>query len=95
MGFALFALSRITRPLRHRSPAPAGHCRARATQHGHKVATPAQAISPPGPAAIAPAPTPRPLRVVLNRHDGGAFRLVICGRMADVCAELDRLALLH
>mgnify|MGYP001424288388 CR=1 FL=1 len=37
--------------------------------------------------------SPRPLRVILNRHDGQACRLVISGRMADVCAELERLAL--
>ena len=35
----------------------------------------------------------RPLRVILNRNDGRACRLVISGRMADVCAELNRLAL--
>ncbi|WP_404299703.1 hypothetical protein [Alicycliphilus denitrificans] len=35
----------------------------------------------------------RPLRVILNRHEGKACRLVISGRMADVCAELERLAL--
>ncbi|HQQ70164.1 MAG TPA: hypothetical protein PLL92_07625 [Alicycliphilus sp.] len=35
----------------------------------------------------------RPLRVILRQQDDGACRLVISGRMADVCAELDRLAL--
>lgn len=35
-----------------------------------------------------PARKPRPLRVV----DKGQGRMVICGRMADVCAELERLA---
>ncbi|RYG30510.1 MAG: hypothetical protein EON93_14690 [Burkholderiales bacterium] len=36
----------------------------------------------------------RPLRVVrvVEPHDRGAGRMVISGRMADVCAELDRLA---
>ncbi len=44
-------------------------------------------------AARPPAPASRPLRVILNRHEGQACRLVISGRMADVCAELDRLVL--
>lgn len=35
----------------------------------------------------------RPLRVIHNRRDGHACKLVISGRMADVCAELNRLAL--
>lgn len=45
------------------------------------------------PAAVALRPT-RPLRVTRVREAGGASggRLVISGRMADVCAELDRLA---
>lgn len=39
----------------------------------------------------APAPRALPVRV-LRRHEGTAGRLAIVGRMADVCAELDRLA---
>ena len=39
---------------------------------------------------------PLPLRVArevdANQHRHGAGRMVISGRMADVCAELDRLA---
>lgn len=35
----------------------------------------------------------RPLRLIVDRRDDGAVRLVISGRMADVCAELNRLAL--
>ncbi len=51
------------------------------------------------PAAVAQAPS-RPLRVVrlVDRQQGGARnsnRVVISGRMADVCAELDRLAALE
>ncbi len=50
-------------------------------------------------AAVAQAPS-RPLRVVrvVDRQQGGARnsnRVVISGRMADVCAELDRLAALE
>lgn len=39
-----------------------------------------------------PAPASAPLVRVLRRHEGTAGRLAIVGRMADVCAELDRLA---
>lgn len=35
---------------------------------------------------------PRSARVLRQASDAGAVRLVIAGRMADVCAELDRLA---
>ena len=42
---------------------------------------------------------PRPLRVVrtidAKQSDRGTGRVVISGRMADVCAELDRLAALE
>ena len=41
---------------------------------------------------IAPTPAPhRPVRVLLRPQDG-ACRLALSGRMADVCAELNRLA---
>ncbi len=47
----------------------------------------------------APAPSARPLRVLRIRenapHPRQAGRLVISGRMADVCAELERLAAAH
>lgn len=87
MGFALFALSSIAKPLRPllRMATPT---RTHAARPGRECAMPA-------PAPRAPAAAPRPLRVILNRDDEGACRLVISGRMADVCAELDRLALLH
>ncbi len=49
-----------------------------------------------GPTRLSPAPAQRPLRVVRvvdGRSSGlGAGRMVISGRLADVCAELDRLA---
>lgn len=96
MGFALFALSSIAQPLRHHALALAGRYRTRTALHGHEAARPAQAISSPCPVISAKTPTQRPLRVILNHNsDGGPCRLVISGRMADVCAELDRLALLH
>ncbi|WP_313077183.1 hypothetical protein [Melaminivora sp.] len=34
-----------------------------------------------------------PLRVIVHHEGDGGCRLVISGRMADVCAELDRLVL--
>jgi hypothetical protein len=42
------------------------------------------------------APTTKPLRVVRIAEDGanpsnGAGRMIMSGRMADICAELDRL----
>lgn len=52
-------------------------------------ARPATTSSPMAPGARAA----RPLRVILRQQEDGACRLVISGRMADVCAELDRLAL--
>ena len=63
-----------------------------------RVDVPQQAAAPQrswgGP--IRSAPLQRPLRVVRvmdGRHAcAGAGRMVISGRMADVCAELDRLA---
>lgn len=46
-----------------------------------------------------PTPSIRPLRVLRIRENGPhsrqAGRLVISGRMADVCAELERLAAAH
>ena len=53
----------------------------------------------PAPVMRAALPPRRPLRVV-RVVDGGhasasAGRMVISGRMADVCAELDRLAALE
>ncbi|WP_336298469.1 hypothetical protein [Acidovorax sp. NCPPB 3576] len=38
-----------------------------------------------------PRPDGRPLRVLDRRGPGAAARVMISGRMADVCAELDRL----
>lgn len=53
----------------------------------------------PAHAHPAPAPSVRPLRVLRIRENGPhsrqAGRLVISGRMADVCAELERLSAAH
>lgn len=51
------------------------------------------------PSALAALPPRRPLRVVrvvdACHAPAGAGRMVISGRMADVCAELERLAALE
>lgn len=70
-----------------RCVAPSGHDALQATPHRTARAGQAQRA-----AGTAQRPL-RPLRVILSRHEGQACRLVISGRMADVCAELDRLAL--
>ena len=56
----------------------------------------ARAASTPAPAATVAAPA-RPLRVVrvIDGQSKDRNRMVISGRMADVCAELDRLAALE
>jgi hypothetical protein len=75
--------------------APADHCgqihiRTRQTQ------TTAQALAPAKRSRLAQTAAVRPLRVVRvleTGMSGTTARLRISGRMADVCAELDRLAL--
>ena len=90
MGITLFTFSGLFAPLQQfatwlvSAPAP----------------EPRQRIVPaPVMRAAAPArQTRRPLRVVRvvdGGHAAGAGRMVISGRMADVCAELDRLAALE
>lgn len=50
------------------------------------------AAAAPLHAAPRPAPVVRPLRVIRVVDGRAGDRLVISGRLADVCAELDRLA---
>jgi len=96
MGIAMFTFGSLLAPLQglmslFMSPAPApaaiktvagraNPVRAAATFHSEKR-------------------TQRPLRVLRVTEGGraavGAGRMVISGRMADVCAELDRLAALE
>ncbi len=65
-----------------------------------------RAAAPAAPVAHRPAPVHRPVPAATRRlrvvrvFEGpqaaaGAGRMVICGRMADVCAELERLAALE
>lgn len=56
----------------------------------------------PSAAAVAGRPAPRPLRVVrtVDAHQSGQSlrrtgRVILSGRLVDVCAELDRLAALE
>ncbi|QXL85197.1 hypothetical protein [Comamonas sp. NLF-1-9] len=73
------------RPLPLFSPAP----------HGKVLAL--RPVARQRPAAPAPVPARpsahRPLRLVLRHADDGSCRLMASGRLADVCAELNRLAL--
>lgn len=89
MSLALFAIPGALSPLhawwRGLRPSPAPRLAAR-----HRVA----------PAQLKLAPSvQKPLRVVRILEAGQApthvGRMTISGRMADVCAELDRLAALH
>lgn len=102
MGFALRVLSSFSSLC---SPRPRGNSRGAAKPADPQHLRPAPAV-PTGLATAAAKdvrPLPerpaandacvRPLRVILRQQDDGACRLVISGRMADVCAELDRLAL--
>ena len=77
-------------PTRHSSAPPVASARIDSLLHP----APAAQRSWGGP--IRSAPLQRPLRVVRVVDDrqacAGAGRMVISGRMADVCAELDRLA---
>jgi len=108
MGIALLAIVDLWMPLQSLAnrllPARDVHRRsARAASAGSHglMGRPAGAVRPHGQAtapkaAAAPA---RPLRVIrVVDHTGekrSANRMVISGRMADVCAELDRLAALE
>lgn len=73
------------------------------TQARHATPDRPSGVASRRPAASAPllrgASSNRPLRVVRVAEPGqpqrGSGRIVISGRMADVCAELDRLAALE
>ncbi|PWW44656.1 hypothetical protein [Melaminivora alkalimesophila] len=76
----------VSRPAEAQPPAPPGS------------AVPITVIPPVSIAVAAAATPPRrrggvPVRVISRRHGDGSCRLLISGRMADVCAELDRLVL--
>ena len=94
MGITVFTFSGLFAPLQQFVEWLAG---APARQPQQRVArivpAPAVRVAPP------PRRPRRPLRVVrvvdACQAPAGAGRMVISGRMADVCAELDRLAALE
>jgi hypothetical protein len=93
MGIALFTFGRLLAPFRTWKAQPAPTLRT-APVHPTEVRP---TRSRPG-ASCRESPR-RPLRVVRvmepSRAAAGAGRMFISGRMADVCAELDRLAALE
>lgn len=104
MGMAMLTVAALLAPLRNLAarfgPAPQARSGAR------QVRVPAARVAMSGTRAAASRPTgiPRDLarrtvRVVrvkeAARAPAGAGRMFISGRMADVCAELDRLAALE
>ena len=67
--------------------------------HAQRMARPLARPSTHRPASLTTPPRPAALRVVrvcdAHNPSGEMGRLVISGRMADVCAELDRLVALE
>jgi len=100
MGTPLFAASFLFTPLQQLARWVARSF-AGTPGRGEALAAPArvarQATDPRQPAPLRAA-RPARLRVVRvfeGPHAAGAGRMVISGRMADVCAELERLAALE
>ena len=104
MGIALLTFSSLFQGLTHLQRAATPAVRSGARSAGLLSTRAARHSSPFHRAASASAPLARPerpaastpLRVVRvsegGERPGAAGRMVISGRMADVCAELDRLA---
>ena len=102
MGIALLTIADLLLPLQafaSRWSAPRRTTRRDLSSGLRYVAIhPSCSGRPPVGKADAAARTERPLRVVRvvdARHATCANRVIISGRMADVCAELDRLAALE
>jgi hypothetical protein len=99
MGIALLSLADLFMPLQSLADRWMPSRRSRSSGLRYVGIRPSCA-SRAGAAALAHVPAPaRPLRVVrtvdAQRPGQNAGRVVISGRMADVCAELDRLAALE
>lgn len=90
MAIALFPFEQLTAPLQ----ALAGWFAAKPRSSMHPVASPAvRSVRLPSQPPRPVRPLVRVVRVVDSAPaSAGAGRMVISGRMADVCAELDRLA---
>ena len=98
MGIALFTVANLLVPVRaafHACTAGArsiGRMGAAGTPRPGTCSDFLAGVGPSRPLLMTAAPH-RPLRVVRVVEGGrGVGRMVISGRMADVCAELDRLA---
>ena len=105
MGITLFTFSGLLAPLQRFAGWLASTTRGsprrlpRASQTPGPACSGVRAASPWRPAVRSALPSRRPLRAVrvIRVLEGchapsGAGRMVISGRMADVCAELERLA---
>lgn len=69
------------------------HALARGRQHAASITTaPAYRAEPPAAPRASHAPALRVVHVADPGCGGTSARMLISGRMADVCAELDRLA---
>ncbi len=100
MGFAFFTLAGVLNPFRRMLERVAGprrqRCAAIGRQGMHTAAGRAHVAWPPQRTAATGRPPLRVLRVLDAGHaPSSAGRMVISGRMADVCAELDRLVALE
>jgi hypothetical protein len=104
MGLTLFTLGNLFAPLQGlvASLLPARSSSPRAVRRNCAASRPAGMVQRPARGSttnIAPPRPCRPLRVVRfvepTRAAVDAGRMRISGRMADVCAELDRLAALE
>jgi len=100
MGTPLFAASVLFAPLQQLARWVARSF-AGAPGRGDALAPPARAprqvadLRQPVPVRAARPARLRVVRVFEGPHAAGAGRMVISGRMADVCAELERLAALE
>ncbi len=107
MAIALFAVSALFAPLqaffappeaRRPRSSPGARAPHAASRQAAAPCAAARDVAPQ--IQVQPQRAQRPLRVlrvlrVVEAHSPGAGRMVISGRMADVCAELDRLAALE
>ncbi|MEO7392971.1 MAG: hypothetical protein ABIU58_12405 [Ramlibacter sp.] len=100
MGIALFTLGGMLAPF-HQMVAWFARPQPRATRTASPRPAPVQVVQPARAAKVprARVNARRPLRVVrvvdVTGASASAGRIFMSGRMADVCAELDRLAALE